>query len=60
MGRPAQQCTGRSLVKVAPHLMALLRPFPLAHPWLIYTELMYSSDLRAHEAAEELKREFLT
>jgi hypothetical protein len=35
------------------------RPFPLAHPWLIYSELMYSSDPRAHEAAEELKREFL-
>lgn len=35
------------------------KPFPLAHPWLIYAELMYSSDPRAHEAAEELKREFL-
>ncbi len=35
-------------------------PFPLAHPWLIYSELMYSSDSRAHEAAEELKREFLS
>jgi len=34
-------------------------PFPLAHPWLIYSELMYSSDPRAHEAAEEIKREFL-
>jgi len=34
-------------------------PFPLAHPWLIYSELMNSSDPRAHEAAEELKREFL-
>jgi len=32
--------------------------FPLAPPWLIYSELMYSSDPRAHEAAEELKREF--
>jgi hypothetical protein len=34
-------------------------PFPLAHPRLIYSELMYSSDPRAHEAAEEIKREFL-
>ena len=34
--------------------------FPLAHPWLIYSELMNSPDPRAHEAAEELKREFLT
>ena len=37
-----------------------IEPFPLAHPWLIYAELMYSSDPRAHEAAEELKREFLS
>jgi hypothetical protein len=35
-------------------------PFALAHPWLIYSELMYSSDPRAHEAAEEIKREFLS
>lgn len=35
-------------------------PFPLAHPWLIYAELMYSSDPRAHEAAEEIKREYLS
>ncbi len=34
-------------------------PFPLAPPWLIYSELMYASDPRAHEAAEEIKREFL-
>jgi hypothetical protein len=34
-------------------------PFPIAHPWLIYSELMYSSDPRAHEAAEKIKREFL-
>jgi hypothetical protein len=27
----------------------------LAHPWLIYSELMYSSDPRAHEAAAELE-----
>ena len=33
--------------------------FPIAHPWLIYSELMYSSDPRAHEAAEEIKREYL-
>lgn len=36
------------------------KPFPLAHPWLIYSELMNSSDPRAHEAAEELKREYLS
>jgi hypothetical protein len=35
-------------------------PFPVAHPCLIYAELMYSPDARAHEAAEELKREFLS
>jgi hypothetical protein len=49
----------------------LLRPFGtlpywqekagkmLAHPWLIYAELMYSTDPRAHEAAKELERQFL-
>ena len=31
----------------------------LAHPWLIYCELMHSSDPRAHEAAEELRSEYL-
>lgn len=31
----------------------------VAHPWLIYAELMRSADPRAHEAAAELKREFL-
>ena len=35
-------------------------PFPLAHPWLIYSELMNSAERRAHEAAEELKREYLS
>jgi hypothetical protein len=34
--------------------------FPIAHPSLIYSELMYSSDPRAHEAAEEIKREYLS
>jgi hypothetical protein len=34
--------------------------FPVAHPWLIYSELMYSSDPRAREAAEEIKREYLS
>lgn len=34
--------------------------FPIAHPWLIYSELMYSSDPRAHEAAEEIRREYLS
>ena len=33
---------------------------PIAHPWLIYCELMYSSDPRAHEAAEQLKAGFLS
>lgn len=31
----------------------------VAHPWLIYAELMRSLDPRAHEAANELKSEFL-
>jgi hypothetical protein len=31
----------------------------VAHPWLIYAELMRSVDPRAHEAANELKSEFL-
>lgn len=34
-------------------------PFPVAPPWLIYSELMYCSDPRTHEAAEEIEREFL-
>jgi hypothetical protein len=37
-----------------------IRTNTIAHPWLIYCELMYSSDPRAHEAAEQLKAEFLT
>ena len=32
----------------------------IAHPWLIYTELMQSPDPRAHEAAFNLKAEFLS
>lgn len=31
----------------------------LAPPWLIYAELMNSSDPRAYEAAQKLRREFL-
>ncbi len=31
----------------------------LAHPWLIYAELMCSADSRAHEAAREIKTQFL-
>ena len=31
----------------------------IAPPWLIYVELLRSSDPRAHEAAAELRREFL-
>lgn len=32
---------------------------PLAHPWLIYAELMFERDPRAHEAAAELREEYL-
>jgi len=32
----------------------------LADPWLIYAELMTEPDARAHEAAEELRKEFLS
>jgi hypothetical protein len=32
----------------------------IAHPWLIFTELMLSEDPRAHEAAVNLKGEFLS
>ena len=31
----------------------------IAPPWLIDAELMNSADLRSHEAAEELYKEFL-
>ncbi len=49
----------------------LLRPFgvlpfwretstlTVAHPWLIYAELMHSPDSRAHEAAEQLMAQFI-
>jgi len=33
--------------------------YMLAPPWLVYTELLSTSDPRAHEAAEELRQEFL-
>ena len=36
-----------------------IRGSTVAHPWLIYSELMRSPDPRAHEAAAELKSEFL-
>jgi hypothetical protein len=32
---------------------------PITHPWLIYVELMNSTDPRAHEAAEKLREEYL-
>jgi hypothetical protein len=32
----------------------------IAHPWLIFAELMQSQDPRAHEAAVQLKNEFLS
>lgn len=31
----------------------------IANPWLIYAELMHSDDARAHEAAQEIKRQYL-
>lgn len=31
----------------------------VAHPWLIYAELMNSHDSRAHEAAQEIKNQYL-
>lgn len=34
--------------------------YTIAHPWLIFAELMQSEDSRAHEAAQELYTEFLT
>jgi hypothetical protein len=36
-----------------------LQSVTVAHPWLIYAELMHSEDPRGHEAAEELRREFI-
>lgn len=33
--------------------------YSIAHPWLIYAELMSSADPRAHEAAREIKSQFL-
>jgi hypothetical protein len=32
----------------------------VAHPWLIYAELMSSPDPRAHEAAQEIKSQYLS
>jgi len=37
-----------------------LQGYSIAHPWLIYAELMSSADSRAHEAAQEIKSQFLT
>lgn len=34
--------------------------YTIAHPWLIFAELMQSEDSRAHEAAQEIYSEFLT
>lgn len=36
-----------------------IKKVTIAHPWLIYAELLHSEDTRAHEAAENLRREFL-
>ena len=33
--------------------------YTIAHPWLIFAELMQSEDSRAHEAAQELYTQFL-
>jgi hypothetical protein len=43
----------------APVFWRTVRQMPVAHPWLIYAELMDSADPRGHDAAEELRREFL-
>lgn len=43
----------------APVFWRTVNEMPVAHPWLIYAELMDSADPRAHDAAEELRREFL-
>jgi hypothetical protein len=52
--------------------VTILRPFgrlvlnprpserPVAHPWLIYAELLHNGEPRAIEAAEELRRNHLT
>ncbi|HVH88071.1 MAG TPA: type IV toxin-antitoxin system AbiEi family antitoxin [Terriglobales bacterium] len=34
--------------------------YTIAHPWLIFAELMQSEDSRAHEAAQELYTQFLS
>ena len=34
--------------------------YTIAHPWLIFAELMTSEDSRAHEAAQELYTQFLS
>lgn len=43
----------------APVFWRTVDQMPIAHPWLIYAELMDGADPRGHEAAEELRREFL-
>src|SRR5262249_26794774 len=35
------------------------RERPVAHPWLIFAELLYQGDARALEAAEEIREKFL-
>lgn len=36
------------------------RPRPVAHPWLIFAELLYQGDPRALEAADVIREKFLT
>jgi hypothetical protein len=33
---------------------------PVAHPWLVYAELLYGGEPRALEAAEQLRQRYLT
>jgi hypothetical protein len=43
----------------APAFWRTIDNYSVAHPWLIFAELMQSEDSRAHEAAQELYTEFL-
>ena len=43
----------------APAFWRTIDNYSIAHPWLIFAELMQSEDSRAHEAAQELYTEFL-
>ncbi|MEK7404360.1 MAG: type IV toxin-antitoxin system AbiEi family antitoxin [Acidobacteriota bacterium] len=51
-----------TMLKPFGSLVVWSRPegMPLAHPWLIYAELLHNGEPRAIEAAEELRRNHLT